>query len=733
MSKRPWDRCNKGRGKTLPMKVAFQGNTPHDSAANSLATTTSSSTKSASCIATDAVPYITVNNTKYYSDRFYLHRTVFDDDNGPFPLPPGFPPSHSCSCKVPPLLDRAELINSLDIKAAIMATYTLNLQWMAESFPQLCGPDATIPTLILHGQKGLKQAIHRKKKKKKEIMMVMAATHSDNDNDNNHDNDESSSDDDDDDNEEWNHSQAPEEESSNHSIHHIMIPDTPLPPHLQLTQVYPRWLPRSKQQQQQQQQEFNTVNNNNNNSAKPISRDEQIQKTEYRQGVHHPKYMILFCHDGSCIVVVSTGNLTSPTATDASWIQKFDSVSTFKTTTTSSSSSSSSFCDDQQKQQQKQRYVQTKVPKAQQRRTGSDFGIVLTDFLSCQSHATERRGMTPQMFLQTYMNYNNSPLKDFQESFQFHKAQVHLIATVPGDYEGRSVKEHIHKDGDFVDVLYGRQRVADILARLAAPACDRKRDWTDPAWMPDALLSKYDRLLFQPTSIGAHWTLRNLSHVVRSYLGHDDKSKGPGSSSNKDGKLKSKTNLRNNSSSCKKLKATKNRYSDAKYCEDDQKILERLDIVWPSMKLMNSIDEGIKSRRRQMGNAMTQSPRSVVEGMEENAIQASTDKMTASTDISAEMTGVQQELVSSSKAVSISAEIIEAVTNSTSVKVDAKEEANDDTAVVAIQESHADSAITNNAIRQHSTKTSQNLSSICFMSSKSFNSIQPSCLSQLVM
>lgn len=38
-----------------------------------------------------------------------------------------------------------------------------------------------------------------------------------------------------------------------------------------------------------------------------------------RGGVHHPKFGLLFLHDGSLVFYVGTGNLGTDTAVDATW------------------------------------------------------------------------------------------------------------------------------------------------------------------------------------------------------------------------------------------------------------------------------------------------------------------------------------------------------------------------------------------------------------------------------
>ena len=521
MSKRPWDRSNKGRGQTLETREWNIPDAESKDDANSRNLYTSS----------NEVPFVQVEGIKYYSDRFYLHRTASDPPVSNITSNTSSSSSaHSayCSCKVPPLLDRVKLINSLDLKAVICATYTLDLAWMATAFPQLCGPEASVPTLILHGQKGLSNKMEEQRRAKNQEC-------------------DSSSDEEDNDDCKITNKTAAESDQNNppeEAMGNVPQPEfqyDTLGPLLHVTQVLPRWLPRSKQ-------------------SPSASREDRRKHSEGRLGVMHAKYFILFTTDGSVIVVVSTGNLTCDRSTDASWVQKFAPLS--------------NGC--------------KKIPRSQQRRNGSDFGAVLTDFLKCQSDAAEKRGLLPEEFLKKYMHHNS--LSTLEQSYQFSKAQVHLIATVPGDYESRFAREHLKRDGDFVDFLYGRQRVADIVSRLNQDVEDKR--WQDDAWFPEVLLSKYDRLILQPTSIGAHWTLKNLSNVVRSYLGNDDKTKLKGSTP---------------PSSTKKQKGnkSKNKYSDAKYCGDDQKMLDRLDIIWPSMKLMKMIARSNTTR--------TDSPRSVVD------------------------------------------------------------------------------------------------------------------------
>ena len=134
-------------------------------------------------------PHVTVDGTKYYSDRFYLCRPsglVDDGDgngNGECAVNSGG--TKSCTCghhNPPPLLDRSRLIHNLvrgadgggGLAAAILGTYTFDPYWMTHELPDLFPTpgstrgkaDCAIPTLVLHGHKGLR--IYRRVPKAKD-------------------------------------------------------------------------------------------------------------------------------------------------------------------------------------------------------------------------------------------------------------------------------------------------------------------------------------------------------------------------------------------------------------------------------------------------------------------------------------------------------------------------------------------------------------------------------------
>ena len=114
--------------------------------------------------------FIEIDGVRFYSDRFYLN------------APTGLPyynkdiifksktsckqnKAKKCQCQQqPPLFDRSRLIQSLDLKAAIVGTYTFDPQWISKEIPALfplpttstCSNDKKcIPTLLLHGHQSI--------------------------------------------------------------------------------------------------------------------------------------------------------------------------------------------------------------------------------------------------------------------------------------------------------------------------------------------------------------------------------------------------------------------------------------------------------------------------------------------------------------------------------------------------------------------------------------------------
>jgi len=171
------------------------------------------------------IPFVGLGRTRYYADRFYLDaptslleyqvdkknknqssssssssltsreilycnkcgekreqpppRIRYDHNRNR--LPPTNNPSDEEYQHRPPLFDRAEFINSLDLAAVIVGTYTIgDLEYLSETFPKLFPSSSTtttnnshskshVPTLVLHGQKGF----YLEKKEKAKVMKVV--------------------------------------------------------------------------------------------------------------------------------------------------------------------------------------------------------------------------------------------------------------------------------------------------------------------------------------------------------------------------------------------------------------------------------------------------------------------------------------------------------------------------------------------------------------------------------
>lgn len=470
-----------------------------------------------------APSYVEVGGTKFFSDRFYLNRAASDgSDTSSLASSAYSLYNKDCSCgarKPPPLFDRAKLVSSLDLEACILATYVVDLRYLAKDFPTLCGPNSTVPTLLLHGHKGLP----KKWEKSRERQDVE---------------DDSSV-------EECDINMVPEEgwrRTQSGELSSKTVPDN-LGDNFYVSQVLPRWLPPKHRPSWSKGGSWRQTH--------PSAKTKRVRK----QGVHHPKYMILFCKDGSVVVLVSTSNLTKQSSTDATWCQRFEPVSSTK-----------------------------KKTKSSRRRNGTDFGAVLGNFLQNQSYATRDEDILPEEFLEKFLHMT---MADFEAKYDWSTSQVHLIATCPGEYEGRSNVKHLRSVGKNREFLYGRQRIADIISRLAS---DTQEDCPllnhRMKWFPESLLSGLDRLLLQPTSFGARFKQKDMADIARSYLGLDEsKQKEP----------------------VEPLAGVKRRRqndSDNQYSEQD--LVERLDIVWPSQRLLEVLAACKKQRKS------TRSPRSVL-------------------------------------------------------------------------------------------------------------------------
>jgi hypothetical protein len=484
-----------------------------------------------------AVPSVQLDSVIYKSDRFYLH--AVDDDDRLLGL-------QECTCgsrQAPPLFHRERFVNSLQLEAAILGTYTIDVDWMARTFPQLVGPTSSVPTLILHGQKGRIPQLHDNEEKEEPMY--------------DSDREEPIS----------SEEQRPvlpsnnttQEASGKPRLDFVLpsfspvggvstpkknnIDDTSIdgagsfqtqegissPPTFALPSPAatsckkPVVYSTRRSSPAPTTGRKSTANNcaklgrdchftkvqsvciqreDNGVTREPSNQDEF--KRESKRGVHHPKFMLLFEKSGDVVVIVSTANLTRTTTTEGSWIQRF---------------------------RKPQRRTLHKPPSS------NDFGIVLTDFLEKLSQAAAVEShVKVDAFLSKHLHFG---LAEMDSYFYFGKAQIHLVPTIPGDWKGRCTKRQPY--------LYGRQRVSDLLQKQAYPQ------------------NEQDRLVVQPTSFGGNWKRGEMADMVKSYLGNLD-------------------------------------------CWIDQELLDRVDVVWPSVPFMKET----KTKQQQLRRKRL-SPRSVVD------------------------------------------------------------------------------------------------------------------------
>jgi hypothetical protein len=544
-----------------------------------------------------AAPSVTVDGIRYWSDRFYLNHVESD--------PP--PSSGGCTCgakQPPPLLSRERLVQSLDVKAAILGTFTLDPNWLVESFPQLVGPNATVPTLILHGSK----------KFNKERRLA-----------------EEQDDDSDDDEtssfpssaryesrQEQENSQPsvpsvdklqtcvdPPKKGSNLSIPLVEFSSSRLSTIMtkeesceessssqgafsfqtqaqaterssdQLTAAISlEQTPKNETKNGHPGQNIGVLSGarpstvtpetaastssqagmmndlgkfcsatyvqsnwkkpkeaaNSRVSYEPVATENEGSKdsssSEFKRGVHHPKFMILFERSGDVVVSVSTANLTKTRTIEGTWVQRFP--------------------PNRRYQQQQQRIrQQPSVPRSKSPPPPpikrNDFGLVLRDFLEKLDGSAAAGDPKIHDFVLEHFQF---PLMELAQSFHFEKAQVHLVPVVPGDWENVATPTSKATAKKQVPISYGRQRVRDILQKETL------------------VQSNKDRLIVQPTSFGGNWRQGEMADVVRSYL---NVSQGGGDEDSID------------------------------YWDDDA-LLERMDIVWPSRTYIQNANRPCDSK-----------------------------------------------------------------------------------------------------------------------------------------
>lgn len=410
-----------------------------------------------------SVPFVELpDGTRYYSDRFYLNS--IDGE------PTKQPREKTCVCGAnnpPPLFDRKALIQSLDLKAVIMATYNLQPSYLLSAYPSLFQKGRNIPTLVMVSR----------------LAQADSETSA-----NNHESD--------------NESDSPNQDYEFEMIMHKQKKKTPAEDDLSIstqpteTKEYaeifvtssPAVSSGSHLDELSEDVHFSEITTSwisptdlptNIVQSNGSVSDTILRKRKRKMGVHHPKFMILLEKSGSVIVVVSTSNLVSQHSLDGTWMQRFHPCSPQSATSDNTHKPPS-----------------TDKPDCP--------GRVLGHFMDCQTWAAKKDCMTPLGFLQKYLDFNSQSCQEITSRFDFSTSQTFLVPHVPGEYTASPTQESMF--------CYGRHFVSRLLSRLC-----RENKTTKP-WIPQSLLSEKDRLIIQPTSLGGQWNAMTLSKVIASYI-----------------------------------------------------------------------------------------------------------------------------------------------------------------------------------------------------------------------
>jgi len=476
------------------------------------------------------IPFIDHKGDRFYSDRFYLNAssTSTIDAKISTSLPSVSSSSSSsaaaaaytknvplstscqrnetstaatniCDCgnlQAPPTFPRIEFIKSLDLKAAVMATFNINCEWFYRTLPRFGKTDGGVPTMIFHGSRGLENALRK---------MVQEADELE------YETDRGEDDDDDD-----------GENDFMKGIKTRVLPPSTIDvarhfvdnDNMKFLQVHCNW-DKTKLHANNSKLKGGTSyvssekEKGKGDDNEEDSKDNKYKNRETRLGVHHPKFMLLFEQSGDLVVIVTTSNLskTSRSVVEGSWIQRFHPRRSDSDGDSNGNSDGRSTNDNGIKKQET-----------------NDFGPVLQDFLfqlseaaAAGSTASRRKGVSTiptnnntlplEEFLFKHLGMNS--LCEFSSSYNFETARAHLVPVVPGDYE------YDPNNGDENNRYhYGRQRVRYILDKLATYAPTISKKTKDK--------SRMDRLVLQPTSLGSNWTNSQLASLIREYMGYYD-------------------------------------------------------------------------------------------------------------------------------------------------------------------------------------------------------------------
>ena len=484
-----------------------------------------------------SVPFVEHHDgRRFWSDRFYLNSTTTE--------PSDAHNSSNCSCESsqePPEFPLIDFVNhSLDVKTSVMGTFNLHPEWFRQNFPRFGTKEdsihdagSSVPTFILHGHRGLENALAKRVKQADELEYETDREEED-------ENDKDSK----------RNSNLPIDGNSS-SKFQFFLPSTQKAtetarhfvdnPSLQLWQVHCNWEKSSKKSPR--------VSSGKENSE----RTKTTRETKF--GVHHPKFFLLFEKSGDLVVIVTTSNLT-PTnrcTAEGSWVQRFR---------------------------------RRNGTERKRQDSDNDFGLVLQDFLVRLSEAAaagpRRETQTPladsskkRLSLEDFLwkHVGIQSLAEFSSRYHFETAQTYLVPIIPGDYQ------YDPNDASPTRCFYGRQRVRYILEKLAVSTPKISKKTQDK--------SKSDRLLFQPTSLGSDWSRSQFASLIREYMGYY------GGGNTNISKSPSKTTV---TSTKRKSPNKKQKTSyDISYHRDDFWVCNQADIVWPSDRFMVDVAKTMQS------------------------------------------------------------------------------------------------------------------------------------------
>ena len=630
-------------------------------------------------VADPFLPYVEHHDgRRFWSDRFYLNANNANANaNNANPIETTTTTSAAsssssssssslcddCNCgslRKPPTFPLIDFVNqSLDLKASVMGTFNIHPEWFRQNFPRFCerrrkrssssderigtkdcnndsnndsnksavDRNTTVPTFILHGHRGLENALAKRVLQADEMEYE---TDRDEDDDISEHLDKSKS------------SSTSSTSSKHSSPRHLtsieqqsskfqfFLPNTAKVtetarhfvrnPDLQLCQVHCNW-EKSGTGSSSTSKTSPVVVRVSSDKENSEHDDEKIKTATTREtklGVHHPKFLLLFEQSGDLVVIVTTSNLTptNQSTVEGSWVQRFrrkrSDDHTYKEDGSyrAAKRNRNSIPRNSNYQQQQQQ---------QQKGQENDFGPVLQDFLVQLSEAaaagpkqTKMRETIPlansnkthkngnresssssnrlplEEFLSKHIGLES--LSEFSELYHFETAQTYLVPIVPGDYkydpcDSSSTSTSTTRGESPTRFYYGRQRVRYILDELATSTPKISKKTQDK--------SKSDRLLLQPTSLGNDWSRSQFASLVREYMGYY----GGGSTTNKSNNNAIAQNGENTKMLAKrkttpKKKKTNNDYS---YHRDDFWVCRQADIVWPSDQFMVDIANSLQS------------------------------------------------------------------------------------------------------------------------------------------